>query len=97
MIPRHDYASWRRRILICTALVAAAFLLVGAGQVTRELRNRPAKMRQINRCWQEWACVLVNDVPGGSSRDWQQMARAQPHLVLQACALEPTRPVLAAR
>lgn len=90
---------WRRRVLTCVALTAGAFLLVGAGQVTRELRSRPAKVQQVSRCWQQWACMLVNDVPGGYATDWQQVARTQPQLILQACAAPEPQPqaTLAAR
>lgn len=87
--------NMRRRLTIAGALVALSFLAVGASEVTRELRARPLRNQKINHCWQEWACVLVNDVPGGYGREWQQLARTEPELVLRACAVEGGRPLVA--
>lgn len=76
----------RARIVTCLALVGMALLVVGATQLTQEMRDRPRRCLELTRCWREWSRTLLTAVPGAERSEWQNLTDECPLLILQACS-----------
>lgn len=86
------FTSIRRgRLLTALFVVAFSLLVMGAKQVTQEIKDRPRRSFDQHQEWREWSCNLLTTVPNGQRGDWKRVADENPLLLVQACAATAAR------
>jgi hypothetical protein len=69
-------------------MATLGLLMVGAREVTVELRQRPLQQQRVNACLREWSRAIVFDFPDGYRGEWQGVAEKHAGVILRSCARE---------
>jgi len=85
---RDNLRSWKRPILPCLAFALGAVVVIGAKNVTLELKSRPEQRELVAANLREWGRMLTVEVAEGSGEKWEQLVAADPGFVIRACTSE---------
>jgi len=78
----------KRKFAVCVILVVISALLVGAGKVTGEMRDRAESGRhEVEEC-RELVSGFSADIPVEHNSSWKELSVSNPRLFLRVCSIE---------
>ncbi len=84
---RPDLEAWKRRFSLCLAGALAALMLMGARDITRELRERNLRLEQVHAQLTEWSRHIAG---GYSPAAGTALADRHALFLVRTCAI-PSR------
>ncbi len=75
----------KTRITICVMLILLSLLIIGAGRMTEELRQREAQQKEAKEKWRTITANMVSELPREHQEDWKKSANRHPKLLLKIC------------
>ncbi len=77
----------KRKALILGVACLAGLVATGAGRVTEQLLERPRKAFQVRQEIRNWNKDIVAGVEVNTRQAWNELAEADPLLVLKVCCV----------
>lgn len=78
----------RSRLFLCILLIALSLLLLGAGQITSELKERNLNKKLEKDKWLEIVNSMSDELPLEHKKEWVACAKANPQVFLRASTAE---------
>ena len=78
----------RGRLFLCILLIALSLLLLGAGQITSELKERNLNKKLEKDKWLEIVSSMSDELPLEHKKDWAVCIASNPQIFLRASTIE---------
>lgn len=78
----------KNRFFLCILLIALSLLLLGAGQIRSELKERNLNKKLEKDKWLEIVSSMSDELPLEHKKEWVVYAKANPQIFLRASTIE---------